>query len=382
MVARWVDGVVVVVAAHQTPRALLETALDVVDPGQAGRHRLQRVRRPRRRPPRALLRGLLRRGGSDEAERGGVLSRISQKVGSLLRRGEEAAVRNRRSGTARSDASRSSKAWCSRWRSPGPPSRGAIGSSWTGVDVAAMLGQAGAVSLCCIVAFYYNDLYDLRVVRSFSLFASRLLQSFGVALILLALFYTIVPDAGMTERALRVGPAGGGGPARARSAPSATWSCGVAHSPTACSCSGRAPWPDGSSRRSSPGRTSATRWWASSTTGAGPSAGDLPYPVLGPLERLDKIIDDVKPDRLIVALTERRGRMPMAPAARLRRPWHPGRGRPPHVRVLHGQAPHRVADPVVPDLLGRLPEVAPAAGPAARDQPRRRGDRPAPHRAR
>jgi hypothetical protein len=34
--------------------------------------------------------------------------------------------------------------------------------------------------------------------------------------------------------------------------------------------------------------------------------------VLGPLERLDKIIDDVKPDRLIVALTERRGRMPMA----------------------------------------------------------------------
>jgi lipopolysaccharide/colanic/teichoic acid biosynthesis glycosyltransferase len=34
--------------------------------------------------------------------------------------------------------------------------------------------------------------------------------------------------------------------------------------------------------------------------------------VLGPLERLDKLIEDVKPDRLIVALTERRGRMPMA----------------------------------------------------------------------
>ena len=37
----------------------------------------------------------------------------------------------------------------------------------------------------------------------------------------------------------------------------------------------------------------------------------LRYPVLGPLERLDKIIDEVKPDRIIVALTERRGRMPM-----------------------------------------------------------------------
>ncbi|MGH7349627.1 MAG: exopolysaccharide biosynthesis polyprenyl glycosylphosphotransferase, partial [Candidatus Rokuibacteriota bacterium] len=43
-------------------------------------------------------------------------------------------------------------------------------------------------------------------------------------------------------------------------------------------------------------------------------AGDepsLPYPLVGPLERLDKIIEDVRPDRIIVALTERRGRMPM-----------------------------------------------------------------------
>ena len=31
------------------------------------------------------------------------------------------------------------------------------------VDVATLLWQAGAVALCCIVAFYYNDLYDLRV---------------------------------------------------------------------------------------------------------------------------------------------------------------------------------------------------------------------------
>ena len=69
------------------------------------------------------------------------------------------------------------------------------------IDVATMLGPAGAASLCCSTAFYYNDLYDLRVVRSFSLFASRLLQSFGVALMLLGLFYTIVPDAGMTEGA-------------------------------------------------------------------------------------------------------------------------------------------------------------------------------------
>lgn len=32
VVARWVDGMIVVVSAHQTPRSLLETSLDIVDP--------------------------------------------------------------------------------------------------------------------------------------------------------------------------------------------------------------------------------------------------------------------------------------------------------------------------------------------------------------
>jgi protein-tyrosine kinase len=96
VVARWVDGVVVVVAAHQTPRNLLETALDVADPaklvgivfnrfddlggGRHGRH----------------YAGYYTSADPDEAERGGALTRISQKVGSMLRRGEEAAVRDRR----------------------------------------------------------------------------------------------------------------------------------------------------------------------------------------------------------------------------------------------------------------------------------------------
>ena len=97
VVARWVDGVVVVVAAHQTPRSLLETALDVVDPsklvgivfngfdnlggGRHGRHYAGYYATPE----------------TEEGGRSGALTRISQKVGSMLRRGEEAAVRNRRS---------------------------------------------------------------------------------------------------------------------------------------------------------------------------------------------------------------------------------------------------------------------------------------------
>jgi len=96
VVARWVDGVVVVVAAHQTPRSLLETALDVADPsklvgivfngfdnlgGGRGRH----------------YAGYYAAPDPDEPERSGALNRISQRVGSMLRRGEEAAVRDRRS---------------------------------------------------------------------------------------------------------------------------------------------------------------------------------------------------------------------------------------------------------------------------------------------
>jgi exopolysaccharide biosynthesis polyprenyl glycosylphosphotransferase len=179
------------------------------------------------------------------------------------------------------------------------------------IDVATMLGQAGAVSLCCITAFYYNDLYDLRVVRSFSQFASRLLQSFGVALILLALFYTIVPDAGMTEGAFVSGLLVAAGllvPLRAAGylvmrrrafadrvlvLGSGTQARRVIHE-----------------IESRPNFRYAVVGMVDD--GSGMEHGDLPYPILGPLERLDKIIDDVKPDRLIVALTERRGRMPMS----------------------------------------------------------------------
>ena len=178
------------------------------------------------------------------------------------------------------------------------------------LDVAALLGQAAAVSLCCIVAFYYNDLYDLRVVRSFSLFTTRLLQSFGVALLLLALFYALVPDAGMTERAFVSGLLVAAGllvPLRAigylvmRRRAFADRVLVLGAGPLA-----RQVIHEIESR---PNFRYAVVGVVDDGSAAEPS--DFPYPVLGPLERLDKIIDDVKPDRLIVALTERRGRMPL-----------------------------------------------------------------------
>src|SRR5262249_56000979 len=45
------------------------------------------------------------------------------------------------------------------------------------------------------------------------------------------------------------------------------------------------------------------------------TAGEPPadYPLLAPLEHLGKIIDEVRPDTIIVALGEPRGRMPVTP---------------------------------------------------------------------
>ncbi len=96
VVARWVDGMVVVVAAHQTPRALLESALEVVDPTKLiglvfngfdnigpGRH--GRYYTGYYEPP-----------APEDNRRRGPLKRFGNRLGSMLRRGEDAAARGRR----------------------------------------------------------------------------------------------------------------------------------------------------------------------------------------------------------------------------------------------------------------------------------------------
>jgi exopolysaccharide biosynthesis polyprenyl glycosylphosphotransferase len=178
------------------------------------------------------------------------------------------------------------------------------------IDAVIVLWQAAAVSLCCIVAFYYNDLYDLRVVRSFSLFASRLLQSFGVALILLAVFYTLFPATRFAEGAflssfvVSIGllvPLRAIGYTIMRRRAFADRVLVLGTGPLA-----QRVLKEIEAR---PNFRYAVVGVVDDASGS--DASRFPYPVLSPLERLDKIIDDVKPDRLIVALTERRNRMPM-----------------------------------------------------------------------
>jgi exopolysaccharide biosynthesis polyprenyl glycosylphosphotransferase len=177
------------------------------------------------------------------------------------------------------------------------------------MDVVALLSQGFAVSLCCVVSFYYNDLYDLHIVRSFSGFSARLLQSFGVAFILLAIFYAAFPA---TE--IGRGPfvsslvivAGLLLPLRAasyvvmRRRPERVLILGT-------SSLARKLVSEIEAR---PHLRYAIAGIVEDTVGSDWQEG-LAYPRLGPVAHLQKIVGDLRPGRIIVAMTERRGRLPV-----------------------------------------------------------------------
>jgi exopolysaccharide biosynthesis polyprenyl glycosylphosphotransferase len=177
-------------------------------------------------------------------------------------------------------------------------------------DVAALLGQASVLSTCCIVAFYYNDLYDLRIVRSFGAFVPRLLQAFGVAFILLAAFYALFPETRVAE-----------GPFYSTLVilvclllPLRALTYGLMRS---------GPFVErvlvlgtGQMAQRLVQEIIAQPQFRYAVVGVvddRPSAevAGWPCPLLGPLERLGKIIEEIKPHRILVALSERRGRLPV-----------------------------------------------------------------------
>jgi exopolysaccharide biosynthesis polyprenyl glycosylphosphotransferase len=177
-------------------------------------------------------------------------------------------------------------------------------------DVPTLLWQAAVPSVCCIVSFYYNDLYDLRIVRSFAEFASRLLQSFGVALILLAAVYTFAPTMRISNGPLLSSLlliVGLLVPVRA-----AGYSIMRRHA-----LSDRVLiLGTGELARTLIREIDARPHYRYAIVGVaddghGDASWPLGHPLRGPLDHLDKIIEEIKPDRVVVALAERRGRMPM-----------------------------------------------------------------------
>jgi exopolysaccharide biosynthesis polyprenyl glycosylphosphotransferase len=185
----------------------------------------------------------------------------------------------------------------------------AIPRGW--VEVLTALEQAIAPSICFVVSFYYNDLYDLRIVHSFRQFALRLPQAFGVGFILLAAAYTILPD--------DVRVSNGAFAVSVMAVPAVllavrALSYGLMRHRQFLErvlILGRGPLAEKIMREVAvrPHLGYEIVGVADDATATGHSLRG--YPLLGPLEHLGKIVEEIKPNRIIVALAERRARLPV-----------------------------------------------------------------------
>jgi exopolysaccharide biosynthesis polyprenyl glycosylphosphotransferase len=175
------------------------------------------------------------------------------------------------------------------------------------LDVGSLVGKAVALSLCCVVSFYYTDLYDWRIVTDFAACRRRMLRAAVMSLVLLSGFYVVFPEMALNgERLLSsVGVLGMLLALR-------TAFCGVLRTPVATRrvmIVGASPlaYAVADRLRSQP----HLRHGVVMVDDGSPS--NVPagrYPLLGPLERLGKIIEEVRPDRIIVAPGgERRARV-------------------------------------------------------------------------
>ncbi|MGH7305053.1 MAG: sugar transferase [Candidatus Rokuibacteriota bacterium] len=179
-------------------------------------------------------------------------------------------------------------------------------------ELLAALQQAVAPSVCCVVSFYYNDLYDLRIVHSFRDFALRLPQAFGVGFILLAVCYTILPDVRMSNGAFAMSVLA----IPSVLLPLRAVAYGLMRRRPFLErvlILGRGPLTEKILRELEvrPYLGYHVAGVADDATQPGHAHSLRGYPLLGPLEHLGKILEEIKPDRIIVSLAERRARLPV-----------------------------------------------------------------------
>ena len=179
------------------------------------------------------------------------------------------------------------------------------------IELSTVLSQALALAICCIVAFYYNDLYDLRVVRGFGAFAVRLVQALGTAFILLAVFYTFFPHTQLADGpflssiVLIVGlllPLRAVSYAVMRSRPFLERVLILGTGPLAAEILAEI-------RRQPHFRYAVAGLVSDGRSGAPAAVAGVP--VLGALEQVETIVRGVKPARIVTTLTERRGQLPV-----------------------------------------------------------------------
>jgi exopolysaccharide biosynthesis polyprenyl glycosylphosphotransferase len=177
-------------------------------------------------------------------------------------------------------------------------------------DLGAVLAEALLLAGCCGVAFYYNDLYDLRAVRTLGQFVPRLVQGLGFAMILLAVAYSLFPDMQLSDGpflsslALIVGlvlPVRAAGYAVMRHRAFADRVLIVGTGPLA---------------RKIIAEIEAHPCLGYAIVGVvedggAPDGAVLARALLGPLHHLGKIAEELAPHRIVVAMAEQRDRMPV-----------------------------------------------------------------------
>ncbi|PYN36545.1 MAG: hypothetical protein DME01_08490 [Candidatus Rokuibacteriota bacterium] len=177
-------------------------------------------------------------------------------------------------------------------------------------DVALVLAKALAIALCWAVSFYYNDLYDLRIVRTFADFAPRLVQAFGVTFILLAVLYALLPDVKISSEPFLV----------------SVLAVPAILLPLRAICHlvvrgksfqehililGTTPLASTLIREITNRPELGYAILGVADSASAPAGFPLPETALKPLERLGQILEELRPHRAIVALAERRARLPV-----------------------------------------------------------------------
>jgi exopolysaccharide biosynthesis polyprenyl glycosylphosphotransferase len=177
---------------------------------------------------------------------------------------------------------------------------------WPSITLA--VGRSLALALCCVVAFYYNDLYDVRSLRSMGDVAARLPRALVTALALLAAVYLLVPAtrmeaapflaslvvAAMTLLTLR---AISSVAIRSRSFGERVLILGTS------------PLAEKLVREIETRHDARHHVVGIVADAPSPGARFFPYPVLAPFDHLGRILEGARPDRVVVAMRERRGQL-------------------------------------------------------------------------
>ena len=177
-------------------------------------------------------------------------------------------------------------------------------------DVVTILTQSTTLAFCCIVGFYYNDLYDTRIVRSLGGFVPRLVQSLGVAMLLLAGLYMLFPRVRIAEGPLLSSILLMVGLLLLLRAVG----YGFLHHPAFAGrvlIMGSGPLAQKLVETIEAHPHAGYRIVGLVDDARAPEGPPLRYPVYGPLGSLVKIAEEAGVNRVIVAMSERRGRLPM-----------------------------------------------------------------------